>query len=820
MRDSQFLGVAFIRHEKLLELNLSPFSIAKLKFPNHVSTIVELVPLTIETPQKTSNENDYTMILHPIMEEALVIVSAQNNHNGQKMSLLPNQFIVRITVDNEYNSSDLIRTLSSICEVEPLEHVINIEPGGKFHLNIHLHLLYCTNDEYESKLTSDDDTEDSSCSYLQKQVTESLLLKYVSENTLVFVPLPPVSSISKQSQIAVFEVKKIEIRTENHNSMNDIKYQSSFRIRSTQNIETTITSTNLIHDATHLSQESMLTCPGYESLIEEILSLANFPLEEAAPTGVLVAGCKGVGKSRLASVVLQCLLGQYAASSNILSANDIILEASSTYDVSQLQKYIEKFVLTSKSNQRILIIDDLDSVISYDDESMVDYEKRNALNAIISVVDTLHPRKFTDIDSIPVFILGFCCSIDLIPDSLVKIGRFEKTISMFPPTEKQREQILNEMIHCLPIHTPENDENEARIKWSTVIAQYTGGCVASDLKAICVDALTRSMARSKVNSLEVKGVQWDDIKEATRNCIPSQLAQLDVTLSRDIDKVHHTQHLTLKEEFLASFQCFGGYGELKAKIYRTVILPWKRRYTTTELSTTSISSLERMIAPPTGVLFHGPSGTGKTFAAECLASALRLNVIRIRTADILDQWLGGSEAAIRAIFARARTASPCILFFDELDSIAMNREETDGDSSSGLQSRLLSTLLNEMDGISSDNNKSDVLIVATTNRIGAIDAALLRPGRFEEHILLEKPTESDIYDILSLCLEKVPLEEGLDLNKFAELLEELGATGADTKGICSEACIHAINEAEDEIDIDHIVLKASDIDFAIESWSR
>ena len=635
MRDSQFLGVAFIRHEKLQELNLSPFSIAKLKFPNHVSTVVELLPLTMETSQKASEENDCTMILHPIMEEALVIVSAQNNHDGQQMSLLPNQFIVRITADNEYNSTDLIRTLRSICEVEPLEHVINIEPGGKFHLKIHLHLLYCTNDEYESKLSSDDDNEDLSCSYLQKQVTENLLFKYISENSLVFVPLPPVPSISKQSQIAVFQVNKIEIRTEDYNSTNNINCQSSFRIRSTRDIETTIISSNLIHNATNLSQEAILTCPGYESLIEEILSLANLPLEEAAPTGVLITGCKGVGKSRLASVILQRLLGNHASSSKILSANDIILQASSTYDASQLQKYIERFVLTSKSNQRILIIDDLDSVISDDDESMVDYEKRNALNAIISVVDTLHSRKLADVNSIPVFILGFCSDIDLIPGSLVKIGRFEKTISMFPPTEKQREQILNEMIHSLPIHAPEKDENEARIKWSTAIAQYTGGCVASDLKAICVDALTRSMARSKVNSLEVKGVQWDDIKEATRNCVPSQLAQLDVTLSRDIDKVHHTQQLTLKDEFLASFQCFGGYGELKAKIYRTVILPWKRRNTTTESSTMSISSLEKMIAPPTGVLFHGPSGTGKTFAAECLASALRLNVIRVSALGLI-----------------------------------------------------------------------------------------------------------------------------------------------------------------------------------------
>jgi transitional endoplasmic reticulum ATPase len=282
------------------------------------------------------------------------------------------------------------------------------------------------------------------------------------------------------------------------------------------------------------------------------------------------------------------------------------------------------------------MIDDFDSVISDDDDSVVDYEKRNALNAITSVIDTLHSKMFSNTESFPVFILGFCSNIESMPASLVKVGRFEKIISMFPPTEKQRQQILDDMIHSLPIHTPEMDENEARTKWSRVIAQYTGGCVASDLKSICIDALTRSMARSKANSLEVRRVLWDDMKEATRNCVPSQLAQLDVTLTRDIDDVHNTKYNSLKDEFLASFQCFGGYDELKAKIYRTVILPWKRRNSTPELSTASISSLKGIPSPPTGVLFHGPSGTGKTFAAECLASALRLNVIRVSTIGVVE----------------------------------------------------------------------------------------------------------------------------------------------------------------------------------------
>ncbi len=167
---------------------------------------------------------------------------------------------------------------------------------------------------------------------------------------------------------------------------------------------------------------------------------------------------------------------------------------------------------------------------------------------------------------------------------------------------------------------------------------------------------------------------------------------------------------------------------------------------------------------------------------------------------------------LRTIFSRSRAAAPCLLLFDELDALATNRDDStdngsggDGSSSSDLYSRLLSTFLNEMDGVnnvgggnntntSTSTTTNDILIVGTTNRIHAIDAALLRPGRFEKHVFMDKPTIIDIYEILRLCLCKAPLHDDVDLMSIADLLHELDASGADVRGVCTESCLIAIRE--------------------------
>jgi transitional endoplasmic reticulum ATPase len=194
-------------------------------------------------------------------------------------------------------------------------------------------------------------------------------------------------------------------------------------------------------------------------------------------------------------------------------------------------------------------------------------------------------------------------------------------------------------------------------------------------------------------------------------------------------------------------------------------------------------------------------------------------ILQVKASDILDQWLGGSEAAIRSIFARTRAAAPCILLFDELDALATNREVEDG-GSTDVYSRLLSTLLNEMDGVNSGGGDNSVLVVGTTNRIHAIDAALLRPGRFEKHILLQKPTINDIEEIMKLHLSKAPLDQDVNFSEISELLHELAANGADIRGICTETCLIAMRDADTATHLEEMFVRTKDFDEAIRVWKK
>lgn len=183
--------------------------------------------------------------------------------------------------------------------------------------------------------------------------------------------------------------------------------------------------------------------------------------------------------------------------------------------------------------------------------------------------------------------------------------------------------------------------------------------------------------------------------------------------------------------------------------------------------------------------------------------------MQVRSSDVLNQWLGGSEAAIREVFASARAAAPCVLLFDELDSLATNREEEDG-GAGDVHSRILSTLLNEMDGISSNRKKWDVLVVAATNRLDFIDAALLRPGRLDEHVHLPKPSATDCTEIFKAFTNSLPLGADVDVELIGSLLWDLKVTGAQIEGICRGACLLALRKHRDEGDDHNIEVSLAD----------
>lgn len=518
-----------------------------------------------------------------------------------------------------------------------------------------------------------------------------------------------------------------------------------------------------------------ITIPGYEFLLEELLQLVCLHGTPSAPTGILVTGCPGVGKSRL----ITCLAMAYAEriqqqqqrqrqrlnESPVKAVaytyvQDLIFRAATEADL------LQNVILPDIQNCSLWIIDDLHFLERDDSDewSQLDSEYIMVQSALLEAIDALR-------DSC--IILGIGQVSTKLPTAFTKTGRLEKLVEMHSPSQAQRTDMWNSILRG------EVSCDETRRVWSLALADATAGCIASDLVRVLNNARTRWMAKN--GQLEVSsGLPWEELKDAVRSYIPSQLAELDVK------KGVHDATLSWRDVHRESWSGFGGYEKVKNDIFRQVVVPWKRFLQNTD----SKSWLD----PPTGVLFHGHSGCGKTEAAKCLANSLGVSIVHVKASDILDKWLGGSEAILRSLFAKARAAAPCILFLDEIDAIAINRAE---DDSNEYSSRILSTLLNEMDGISSAMQKRRILVVACTNRLEALDAALLRPGRLEEHFLLDKPNREYLVQILKLYLDKIPLSNDVNLQTLADSLLVGKATGADVEGICREACFHAFRYEND-----------------------
>ena len=191
--------------------------------------------------------------------------------------------------------------------------------------------------------------------------------------------------------------------------------------------------------------------------------------------------------------------------------------------------------------------------------------------------------------------------------------------------------------------------------------------------------------------------------------------------------------------------------------------------------------------PSKGVLFYGPPGCGKTLMAKAVASSCNANFISIKGPELLSKWVGQSESNLREIFDKARAASPCVLFFDEIDSVGVSRSSGSGNNVSG---NMLNQMLAEMDGM---NAKKNVFVIGATNRPDQLDSALLRPGRLDQLIYIPLPDEESRYSILRATLRKSPISKDVNLREMAIKTE--GFSGADLTEICQRACKFAIKES-------------------------
>ena len=465
------------------------------------------------------------------------------------------------------------------------------------------------------------------------------------------------------------------------------------------------------------------------------------------PRGILMYGPPGSGKTLIARAVAN----ETGAFFFLINGPEIMSKMAGDSE-SNLRKAFEE---AEKNAPAIIFIDELDSIAPKREKTQGEVEKR-IVSQLLTLMDGLKSRA-------QVIVMAATNRPNSIDPALRRFGRFDREIDIGIPDEVGRMEIVR-------IHT-KNMKLEPDIDLAR-IAKDCHGYVGADLAQLCTEAAMQCI-REKMSVID-----WDD-----ESIDAEVLNSMHVTMDHFKDAMTKTNPSALRETQVetpnVSWADVGGLTDVKQELQELiqypVEYPWK---------------YEKFgMSPPKGVLFYGPPGCGKTLLAKAIATECQANFISIKGPELLTMWFGESEANVRDVFDKARAAAPCVLFFDELDSIAKSRGSSHGDGG-GASDRVINQILTEMDGM---NAKKNVFIIGATNRPDIIDPAIMRPGRLDQLIYIPLPDEASREAILKAAFRKTPLAVDVDLKTMAVATH--GFSGADLAGICQRACKLAIRES-------------------------
>ncbi|KAL6582999.1 Cell division control protein 48 B [Orobanche minor] len=395
----------------------------------------------------------------------------------------------------------------------------------------------------------------------------------------------------------------------------------------------------------------------------------------------------------------------------------------------------------------VIFIDEIDAICPRRDS------RRQQDHPLVSQLRMLMDSSATSASGAKVVVVASTNRVDALDPTLRRSGRFDAEIEVTTPSEEERLQILKLYTKNVLLDSTVNLE---------VLAALCNGYVGADLEALCREAVICAVKRSSNADGEanVCSLLMEDWKNARSRVGPSITRGFTV----EIPKV--------------SWDDIGGLNDLKKKLKQAVELPLKHSDAFSRLG----------ISPVRGILLHGPPGCSKTTLAKAAAHAAQASFFYLRGAELFSMYVGEGEALLRNTFRRARLVAPSIIFFDEVDVIAAKR----GSGSSGSSTvgeRLLSTLLTEMDGL---EEAKGILVLAATNRPDAIDAALMRPGRFDLVLYVPPPDLEARHEILRVLTRGMKVGNDVDLRQLAEETEHF--MGAELEGLCREAGIVALRE--------------------------
>ena len=464
-----------------------------------------------------------------------------------------------------------------------------------------------------------------------------------------------------------------------------------------------------------------------------------------APKGVLLYGPPGTGKTLIARAVANETDAYFVH----ISGPEIMAKFYGESE-GKLRAIFEEAAAHAPA---IIFLDELDAIAPKREEMGAEKQvERRVVAQLLALMDGLNNRG-------QVLVIGATNIPNTLDPALRRPGRFDREIEIGIPDAKSRLDIIHIHSRGMPLA---KDVDLKRI------AQITHGFVGADLEALCREA-----------AMSCLRIIFPNIDFAMEDIPYEQLLNLEIHMSHFLDALKEIDPSAIREVFVevpdVGWDDVGGLEDIKRELTETVQWPLEHP----ELF------LLAATRPAKGILLTGSPGTGKTLLAKALARESNVNFISVKGPELMSQWVGTSEKGVREVFRKARMASPCILFFDEIDSLVPSR----GGGDSAATQRVVSQFLTEMDGI---EELKGVVVLGATNRRDIIDPAILRPGRFDLLLDLPLPDKAARLAVLTIHMRGKPLAKGVSLQALAQATE--GRSGAELAAICNKAALMAIRE--------------------------
>nr|MDO8112418.1 AAA family ATPase [Candidatus Sigynarchaeota archaeon] len=499
-------------------------------------------------------------------------------------------------------------------------------------------------------------------------------------------------------------------------------------------------------NAKQLMDVSFEDIGGLQAEIAKIKEIVQLPMQHPEifrylgvqpPKGILLYGPPGTGKTLIAKAIAK----ETNSAFFLIKGPEIMSQM-----FGQSEKNLRDIFDAAKANvPSIILIDEIDSIAPNRDHQTGEIANR-VVTQLLSLLDGIDERG-------QVIVVGTTNRPNALDMALRRGGRFDREVEIGVPDQEGRLEILQIHTRWIPL---EKDVNLREI------AKVTHGFVGSDLASLVKEAAFVGLRRL------LPGV---NLQEA----IPyKKLSELKLVHQDFVDALKDLQPSVLREFSLdvpkASWDDIGGLEREKQMLKE--IFEWPVKYP---------GACKKLgIQTPRGILLHGPSGCGKTLLARVIANEVKINFLSVKGPELLSKWVGESERGVRELFKKARQVAPCMIFFDEIDSLAPAKQSSE--DVSNVTTRVVSQLLTEIDGL---QEAKGIILLAATNRLDMVEPALLRPGRFDILLEIGFPDENTRRKIFDLYNKGRPLSPDIDVDMLIDHTQN--KSGAYIKALCSEA---------------------------------